>query len=455
MELTGKRATIVGLAREGVDLAHYLVGQGARVTITDEKPQGQLGDFLALVSDLPVELVLGGHPLDRTLEADVLFASPGVPPTAPIVVEARARGIPVSSATALLFERCPAPIVGITGSSGKTTTTALVGEIFRADDRRTWVGGNIGRPLLRHLDEMRPTDWVIVELSSFQLEPMGSSPRIAAITNITANHLDRHGDMASYTNAKLRIVSHQGDGDWAVTNADDPASAEVKPPAGHLRFSLHGSVEGAYLAGPELRARRGDVDTPICSADQVPLFGRHNLANALAASAVACAASVPVAAIQRGIIAFRPVPHRLETVGEHDGTRFVNDSIATAPERSIAALEAFANESIILLAGGKGKNLPLQDWAALIARRVRHLITFGDMGPEVGAAALVAGMDPAGMHAVSTLNQAVDVAIRISRPGDVVLLSPGGTSYDQYRDFEERGRHFAHLVRELKGPVVR
>lgn len=468
MDLLGKRATIVGLGREGRDLAIYLVEQGADVLVTDARSPEELAAPVAELPVRPNRFALGGHPLDECLDADVLFVSPGVPPTIPLLIEARRRGLALSSATELFFARCPAPIVGITGSSGKTTTTALTGRIFEAAGRDVHVGGNIGTPMLGRLASIGAADWVILELSSFQLQPLTVSPHVAAITNITPNHLDRHASMEEYRDAKLTIVAHQRDGDVAILNADDPISREVRPPHGERRFSLHGPVGGpgggAYLEGDRLvlAAGAGTASdgaagaapedrrpTEICTAADLRIPGRHNVANVLTACLLADAAGIGIDAMRTAIEGFRGVSHRLELVTEVDGVRYVNDSIATAPERSMAALAAFDGQPLVLLAGGRDKHLPMDEWGRHIARSVRELILFGEATPLVEHAARAAGMPEGRIHRAETVRRAVARASELARPGDVVLLSPGGTSYDQYRDFEERGGDFAAAAQSV------
>jgi UDP-N-acetylmuramoylalanine--D-glutamate ligase len=444
------RATVVGLAREGVDLALFLGGEGVDVLVTDTKPAEALAEPLARLAGWPIRTALGAHPVDVVLDADVVYVSPGVPPTVPLLAEAVRRGVPLSSATRLFFERCPAPIVGITGSSGKTTTTALVGRIFAAAGRRAVVGGNIGVPVLGRLAELGPSDWAILELSSFQLESVDRSPHVAAITNITPNHLDRHASMEEYAAAKANLVRFQRSGDWAVLNADDAGSAGLHPPAGRLDFSLKRPVAGAYLDGDRLVLDRDGGRETICRTGDLRLRGRHNWANALTACAVASVAGIAVEPMARAIREFAGVAHRLELVAEVDGVRYYDDSIATSPERSIAALDAFRGDSIVLLAGGRDKHLPMEGWGRRIAESARELILFGEAAPLVEGAARSAGLAPARIHQAGTVESAVRLAHRLGRAGDVVLLSPGGTSYDQFRDFEERGAAFAAAVRALE-----
>ena len=441
--MAGQRALVIGLAREGLDLTRFLLTHGASVTVTDQKTLDQLAEPVRELGAGPTYR-LGGHSLADLTGIDVVYASPGVAPDHMLLVEARARRIRISSLVELFFALCPAPILGITGSAGKSTTTALEGEIFRAAGRDVFVGGNIGRPLLGELEHMHPSSWVVMELSSFQLEPLRISPHIALVTNVTPNHLDRHPSMEAYWEAKGQILAHQGPIDWAILNADDAWSQRYRPLGRVLRFSLEGTVEGAYLAGDRLML----LGEPLLKVDEVPLRGRHNLANVLAACAAAHAAGIERPAMVAAVRAFQGVPHRLQSVGERAGVRYVDDSIATAPERSMAALAAF-DEPVVLIAGGRDKHLPMQDWAKLIVRRCRHVVLLGEMSDLVERAILEADPDYLGLSRASSMDEAVRQASRAARSGDVVLLSPGGTSYDQYRDFEERGRDFARAVQEV------
>ena len=436
---------MIGLAREGVDLARFLTAHGGSVIVTDRKSPEALAEAIAQLDGADVTYRLGGND-PRTLDGiDVVYASPGVPPENEILTAARERGIPQSSLVELFFALCPAPILGITGSAGKSTTTSLVGEMFAAAQRDVFVGGNIGRPLLGKLEQMSASSWVVMELSSFQLEPLQASPHIALVTNVTPNHLDRHPSMEAYWAAKGQILAHQGSNDWAILNADDAWSLMYQPRGRVLRFSLEGAVEGSYLAHGDTLMLLGE---PLVEAAEVPLRGRHNLANVLAAAAAAHAAGIEREPMRAAIRGFKGVPHRLEAVAERNGVTFVNDSIATAPERSIAALQSY-DEPLVLIAGGRDKHLPMQEWAGLIVKRVRHVVLLGEMSDLVTAA--IREQDPtyAAISRAATMDEAVAQAARAAAPGDVVLLSPGGTSYDMYNDFEERGRDFARAVRQL------
>ncbi len=449
----GKRVVVVGLAREGIDLARFLNAEGARVTVTDTKRAELLDRELAALEDLRLRYILGGHPIGLLLDdTEALFVSPGVSQETPLVQEARRRGIEVSSATRLFFQRCPGRIVGITGSSGKGTTTGLVGEMLRAAGRDTRVGGNIGVPLLGQLATMTEQTWVVLELSSFQLETLDASPRVAAITNIAPNHLDRHGTMEAYVAAKRHIFEFQSSADWCILNADDAASRQFAPPSRVLRFSLEHPVEGAYLRGETLYARLGDTEQMIASRSDSPLRGRHNLANTLAACAVALACGVEVTAMRRGIQAFTGLPHRLQPVGEVQGVQFVDDSIATSPDRALAALRAF-DEPLVVIAGGRDKHLPLDEWAAALAQRARHVVLLGELADPIAAALRRVAPGYAAISHVGSMQEAVARAFALAEPGTIVLLSPGGTSFDMFADFEARGRAFQTAVRALRERV--
>jgi UDP-N-acetylmuramoylalanine--D-glutamate ligase len=455
-DFKGKRVTVIGAAREGTALARFLAETGAKVTLTDVKTQDAL-PHLESIRDLSVRLVLGGHP-DSILEADTIFVSPGVPLELPVLDEARRRGIPLSSETRLFFRLCPAPIIGITGSSGKTTTTAMVGEMLRASGHRTFVGGNIGQPLIGSLRQIARDDKVVVELSSFQLEMLGASPHIAAVLNITPNHLDRHPDMESYIAAKREIIAHQSSSDVAVLGYDDPAARglELACRGAVAFFSRVDEVgSGTFMRDGTLVLRIGEHSQAICHRSELKLRGAHNLENALAAATVAGFAGATVGAVADVCRTFTGVAHRLEHVRTVAGAAYYDDSIATTPERASAALRSF-DEPIVLLAGGRDKHLPWDELADLMLQKVRHLILFGEAANLIGHAVSEAVARSAGaselrdIESVATLEQAVAAAARVAEPGDVVLLSPGGTSFDAFTDFEERGKRFKKLVRNLQ-----
>lgn len=477
-DLADLKVAIVGAGREGTALARFLAPLGTRVTLSDTKPAKDLQDELATLDGLDLNLVLGGKTPD--LDVDVLFISPGVPPSAPIVQRARERGIPISSEPRLFTQLCRAPVVGITGSSGKTTTTALVGEMFKASGKRVWVGGNIGFPLTNCLLDKSAPEVAVMELSSFQLELFspdyqgkdveeerseasrvvsleGWSPHVAAITNITPNHLDRHSSMADYVRAKSFILAFQDRGDWAILNADDAYCREMAAAsvAQLVRFSLKEPVSrGIFLQGDHLVLRWKEREKAICPVSEIRLRGRHNLANVLAAACCAVVGGVDVASIRRVVRRFAGMPHRLEEVRRWQGVLFVNDSIATTPERAMAALRSF-EEPQILLAGGRDKHLPWDRWADLVLDRAKDVIIFGEARPVVCEALATARRrlgsqgHAARVHVRDSLREAVLQAAELAETGDVVLLSPGGVSFDAFEDFEARGEAFRDLVAAL------
>jgi UDP-N-acetylmuramoylalanine--D-glutamate ligase len=425
--------------------------------------------------------VLGEHPLSLLDECDLLCLSGGVPPETPLPQEARRRGIPLSNDSLLTLHLSAAPMMGITGSSGKTTTTTLVGEMLEAAGFRPWVGGNIGMPLIDRIPlgvqaEGEVPELLVLELSSFQLQLFDASPQVSAVLNVTPNHLDRHPSMAHYTAAKANILRYQSRADTAVLGVDDAVTgrwwrtgrieigADTGQPAlsepvaaRRVGFSLKETVsEGAYLRTRDQRLvwRDRDQGAEICSVSELKLLGRHNVANVLAACAVSGVAGATPAAMRQVATTFAGVAHRLELVGEAGGVRWYNDSIATSPERVVAALESF-DAPLTLLAGGRDKHLPWERFAELVLERVRRLVLFGEAADLIAGAVEAAQSRAAGGRVVGPLevvhcrdlDEAVQAAARLAQPDDVVLLSPGGTSFDAYRDFEERGEHFRRLVR--------
>lgn len=475
------RAVILGVARQGLAIARFMLLRGAQVTLSDQRPAEtlepalhELDEFARGLGAAPPALVAGGHPIELLDATDVLLLSGGVSPAIPIVQEAHRRGIAVSNDGVLTLQHCPAPVIGITGSAGKTTTTTLTGLMLEASGYRVHVGGNIGTPLIDRLEQIMPGDKVVMELSSFQLELMELSPAVAALINITPNHLDRHPSMSHYAAAKANILRYQSRGDTAVLNADDAytgtwlASSRVHVAAGagqdELYFPLlaslhsfsleHEVAAGAFMQGGHLVLRReGLPDAAICDSADMRLRGSHNRANMLAAAALSSAAGALPEAMAAVATTFTGVEHRLEIVRQRDGVLWVNDSIATAPERTVAAIRSF-DEPLVLLLGGRDKHLPWAECAALIHRHpVRKVILFGEAAGLIGDAltqyARQENIAPVSVAQVEGLKAAVAEAAHSARPGDVVLLAPGGTSFDQYPDFAARGRHFRELVEGL------
>jgi len=454
MPYENQRVAIIGLGREGTALAKFLSRHGAKVTVTDMKSEEALRDRIDELKELPIRYLLEGHP-DELLDTDIIFVSPGVPRDIPILLEAQRRRVALSSETKLFFSLCRAPIIGITGSSGKTTTTSLVGETMRAAGYRTFVGGNIGSPMIGVVEDIEPLDKVVMELSSFQLEVLNQSPHIAAILNLSPNHLDRHQSIDDYVNAKTNIIRFQKEGDYAVLNADQPLTRQLlKECRGQaLLFSRQYQVSaGAFLDQEQIIVRWNGDEWRVCHTSELQLPGSHNVDNALAACAIAAAAGAHAEAMRTGVTSFKGVEHRLELVAEVDAVRYYDDSIATSPQRAVAALNSFS-EPIILLAGGREKHLPLGELAQLIVKKAKFLVLFGEAAPVLEEAVIDVlggkGETDLPIFRSSDLAQAVRTARRISEAGDIVLLSPAFTSFDTYRDFAERGDHFKALVRDL------
>ena len=478
---------IIGLAREGLAAARWLAQNNMRVTASDLRPPDDA--VQEELERLGVDLRIGRQTPALLEKTNALIVSPGVPQDIPLLQAARQRHLPITTEPRLFAQQCPAPLIGITGSSGKTTTTTLVARILETTGHKTWIGGNIGAPLLPHLDEIHPSDQVVMELSSFQLyywgptascsdnfapwcNPAPVSPHIAAILNITPNHLDRHPSMAHYTAAKANILAAQTPDDIAVLNREDSATAlwakqhRVTIPAGSgqqaVTFPLRSrlltfgfdkmqSGSGTWLENGQIWLRWQGQITPVLDTAMIRLRGRHNLANVLAAVAIVGAAGIAPEAVQETVQTFNGVPHRLEEVAHIGDVLWINDSIATAPERALAALRSF-EQPIILLAGGRDKHLPWQEWAKEVHRRVRTVIAFGE-ATRIIQKALADAPSQSQLQNILIANdlaEAVQQAYSLSCPGDVVLLSPGGTSFDAYTDFAARGEHFRHLVRRLQ-----
>jgi UDP-N-acetylmuramoylalanine--D-glutamate ligase len=464
----GKRVVVLGAARQGTALARYLAYQGAQVVLNDRRQASELEQTAASLSSSTagasgkVDFVFGGHPIEILDGADLVCLSGGVPLTLPLVQQAQARGIPLSNDSQIFLEAAPCRVIGITGSAGKTTTTTLVGRMAQeaanepGETFGVFVGGNIGTPLISNIDKMQPGDICIMELSSFQLEVMTISPDIAVVLNITPNHLDRHASMEEYIAAKARILDNQDSAGAAVLGRDDPGSWGL---ADRVRGRLvsfgqnrpSGPEAGVFIMDDTIWLTDGRHQVSLLPCDVIELRGQHNLMNVMAACAVAALASFSPAAIQAGVAGFTGVAHRLELIRSRNSVCWYNDSIATAPERSIAAIRSF-DEPIVLLAGGRDKNLPWNDFANLVRQRVDHLVVFGEAAGIIAGAVGSTRSAPARPYTITachSLKDAVEAAAEVAEPGYIVLLSPGGTSFDEFRDFEDRGEAFRKWVMEL------
>lgn len=477
--MRGGRAVVLGVGMSNMAVIECLLRAGARVTAADRKTPAELGPRYAELLRLPVALVLGPDYLSALEGQDIAFLTPGMRRDMPELEQACRAGVRFSTETRLFFELCAAPVVAVTGSAGKTTTTTLVGLMLESSRPGVWVGGNIGRPLVARALDIGPDDIVVLELSSFQLQDLGMSPHVAAVLNISPNHLDIHPTMEHYVDAKRTIYRHQGAGDYAVFNHDNELTLGMAADYDLLvRVGRggHGPVlysrteelgQGAFMSGDRLMlrlSRFGDAlpDAEICRRGEIQLLGEHNVENVLAASAVAALAGARVEAIGLAARSFRGVEHRLEPVREVGGVRYYNDSIATAPDRTIAALRALPGPLVLVL-GGYDKRLEFDELAAelLACGKVRSVLLMGATAEKIEKALLdeAAGRRDRGMAAAlpevirtaGGLAGVVETARGVAKPGDIVLLSPACASFDMFANFEERGRAFKDLVRSLPG----
>ncbi|MHB8717438.1 MAG: UDP-N-acetylmuramoyl-L-alanine--D-glutamate ligase [Candidatus Dormibacteria bacterium] len=440
-------AVVIGLARSGVACATVLAREGHEVLVVDASDTPQLQ---ATAAALPatVRVQLGGYDETVLARATLVCPSPGVRWDAPILEAARSRGIPVRSEIDLVLERCRGHVVGITGTNGKTTTTALAAAVVGRDGRRVHLGGNIGTTMLDRLDDVGDEDWVVLELSSFQLESV-ARPRceIGAVLNLTPDHLDRHGSFETYRDIKARLAS--GAERVAVLGWDDPITrvmaTSAREGARYFGATL-GDADGATVRDGRVVLVRDGSPAPLLPVSEIPLFGSHNVLNVLAATVIGDAAGVSAADIAAAVRDFRAVSHRLEVVAEHHDVLYVDDSKATNVDAAVRALQSFPGRSIVWIGGGSDKGVAPDELAAAVARHARLAILNGATATALDEALARAGMEDRLL--VGSQAAAVAAAMAASRPGDVVLLAPGYASFDQFTNFEERGTAFAAAVRD-------
>lgn len=451
MDLKGKRVTVVGLARSGAAAAGLLLREGAVVSVTDRKPAAELADWMTRFEPGRIRWFVGGHPDDAFRDAELIVLSPGVPLASPPLQAAQARGIPVWSELELASRFVSAPLVAITGSNGKSTTTALTGEMCRAAGRRTFVGGNLGTPLSEAVGPGSAWGEVVLEVSSFQLETVTTfRPAVAALLNVTPDHLDRYPDFRAYAAAKCRIFERQRGDDAAVLNADDPVCRDPAYTGALTARRVHFSRlaeppgDGVWVDGGTIVSRMGERRERIMPLDRLRIAGVHNVENALAATAVALLRGIAPGPIEQALAAFPGLEHRLEFVRELKGVTYINDSKGTNVGAVQKSLESFTRP-VVLIAGGVDKGGDFAALRPLVSRLVKKAVLIGAARPQLRrafeGATTVAEADG--------LEEAVRIAADSAVPGDVVLLSPACASFDLFRDFEDRGLRFKALVHAL------
>jgi UDP-N-acetylmuramoylalanine--D-glutamate ligase len=439
---------VVGLARTGVVTALFSAGYGATVTATDERPETDLQETAAKLRAAGVTLEFGGHRAESFLEQDLIVVSPGVPAKLPELELARARGTPVWSEIELAWRFLRGKLIAITGSNGKTTTTSLVAHILQTAGIPTLIGGNIGTPLLALVENSMDTTVTVAEISSFQLETIEKfRPEIGLLLNLTPDHLDRHASFDEYALAKMRMFENQLERDIAILNADDPEITKRMPTKPHIFwFSRKKRVAaGAFLRDEQIFFRNEGSEVALGRRDEISLRGEHNVENALAACAAAYLAGADPAAIASGIKTFKGVEHRLEFVAEVSGVQFYNDSKATNVDAAVKAIEAFPGPLIVIL-GGKDKGSPYTPLRELLRERARMAILIGAAADKIAEDL----GDAVPLESGGTLDRAVHLAMQNAHPGDTVLLAPSCSSFDQFENYEHRGRTFKDLVASLE-----
>jgi UDP-N-acetylmuramoylalanine--D-glutamate ligase len=451
MELNNQRVLVVGLGKSGVASALFLKSRGARVTVSDTKPEAELRDEILPLLEHGITVETGGHG-ERTFRGqDLIVVSPGVPADAPQLVQARLLGERVIGEIELAAQFLPGTIVAITGANGKTTTTSLAAEIIASGKFPTLVGGNIGTPAVTLVDRATSESWIVLEVSSFQLETIAEfRPRIAVILNITPDHLDRHKTFENYVHAKARIFENQRENDFTVLNADDPATVALSKRTGAQIFWFSRKVQlekGAYVRDGHVYFRDGHLEREILPVSEIALKGAHNLENVLAGVVVGMLACCQPEQIRNAVHSFRAVEHRLEYVSSIAGVEYYNDSKATNVDATIKAVESFP-ANIHLILGGKDKGSDYTALRELLRERVKRVYTIGAAAAKIESQ--IAGatdIEPAG-----TLENAVRRAAACAVAGDVILLAPACSSFDQFQNYEHRGRVFKQIVHALAIP---
>ena len=443
--LRGKKIALLGLGVSNQPIVKLLLEFGCDVTGCDRTPREKLDESILELERMGCKLRVGPGYLDG-LQADIVYRTPGMHPAHPALEQLRSQGAYVTSEMADFFRLCPCPIIAVTGSDGKTTTTTLISEMLKAAGNRVWLGGNIGTPLLPLVRQMKQTDYAVVELSSFQLQDMESSPDRAVITNLSPNHLDVHKDMEEYIGAKKNIFLHQNANGLLILNADNAITAEMRG-VGETRFFSRQGKDVRVRLENGIIYRGGEA---VLDVKDIILPGVHNIENYMTAIA-AVEGLVSDDVIRRVAATFGGVAHRIELVRIKDGVRYYNDSIASSPSRTIAGLRSFT-EKVMLIAGGYDKNIPYDVLGPEVCRHVKKLYLGGATGPKIRAAVEnCPEYDPSLLQIedCGDFDGAVYAAVRDAKEGDIVLMSPASASFDQFKNFEVRGDHFKKLIKEL------
>jgi UDP-N-acetylmuramoylalanine--D-glutamate ligase len=456
LEVKGKRVLVVGLGKSGAASAMFLQSRGARVTVSDSRPEAQLHKEIPALLDRGIAIETGGHGERTFRDQDLIVVSPGVPTNVAPLARARSLGIPIIGELELASRFLKGSIIAITGSNGKTTTTTLCGDLIAASSRRTLVGGNIGTPVVLLVDDSTGDTVNVLEVSSFQLETIESfRPEVAVVLNVTPDHLDRHGSMEAYAAAKARIFENQGPEDFAVLNADDAGAAAFAPKskARICWFTRKGEPDkaerAAWVRNGEIVWREASKDEAIMPVGEIPLKGAHNVENVLAAVSVARILGVDRETIRNAVRTFKAVEHRLQHIATVGGVEYYNDSKATNVDATIKAIEAFSG-GIHLILGGKDKDSDYTLLNPLLKERVKRVYTIGAAAEKIRSHIESA----AEVIACGTLAGAVERASTAARPGEIVLLAPACASFDQFENYEHRGRAFRQLVEAIRDGVA-
>jgi UDP-N-acetylmuramoylalanine--D-glutamate ligase len=448
IELAGKQVLVVGLARTGIATALFCAERGARVTATEARPELEIPETAAKLRAAGVTLELGGHRAETFVQQDLIVPSPGVPSMMPALAAARAIGVPVWSEIELAWRFLRGRLICITGSNGKTTTTSLIGHILETARLPVQVAGNIGTPLISRVDLSSDASFTVVEASSFQLESISAfRPDIGVLLNVTPDHLDRHGSIEAYGRAKARMFENQRAEDAAVINADDAVAPQYAPAEPRVFYFSRAKrvASGCYLRGDEIVFRCDGTETVLLAHKDIGLRGSHNIENVLAAATAARLAGAEPVAIAEGVRTFAGVEHRIEYVATISGVEYFNDSKATNVDATLKALDAFPGNVLVIL-GGKDKGSDYRILRQALRSHARMALLIGSAADKIETE--LAGVIP--VERAETLARAVEIAARHARPGDIVLLAPACASFDQFENFEQRGRVFKQLVRELE-----